>query len=248
MIDYGLLFSLIIGFGLPSMVATRWPLNSFAEPTGFLDATLGAAFAGLAVGRLTALALDDPGSIGSVSDMIIIRSGVEFWPGVAAALLTAVWIARRADVPPLRRLGDLTPCAMLGYAGYEMACVFRDGCFGPLSAVGLRPPGLTATMLPIGLLMAAAVVVAAVGLHWLAARDAPPGAVVVAGLLAVASIRSVGSIWLPHVGEGLTRQHVTSIALTGVLAGWCVVIALRHRRFASRLSADDHERVCANEL
>ena len=171
MIDYGLLVSIIIGLGLPAVLIHWWPLTSFGDPVGFIDAVLGPALAGLAVGRLTTLLLDDPSSIGSISDMLIIRSGVEFWPGVAAAVIALMWSANRAGLPLLVRVADLAPVTMIGYAGYEAACVFRDGCFGPDSPIGLQPPGLAATMLPVGWFMAVAVALAAVMVRALARRN-----------------------------------------------------------------------------
>jgi len=212
-IDYGLLMSMIVGFGVPTLLINWWPLKTYDEPVGFLDVALGPAFAGLAVGRLTALALDDPSSIGSISDMAIIRSGVEFWPGVAAAIGLLLWGAFRGGVPLLDRLADLAPLAMVGYAGYEASCIFRDGCFGPETSIGLRPPGLSTTMLPIGLFMAVAVVAAAVGIRELQRREVGPSFVLLSAAVAVAAVRAIGSIWLPHVGDGLTRQHLTSIAV-----------------------------------
>lgn len=56
---------------------------------------------GLLVGRITTLALDDPNSIGSPLDMLVIRSGVEFWPGMAAAARVAAWQARRQGGSPI---------------------------------------------------------------------------------------------------------------------------------------------------
>ncbi|MDW3178649.1 MAG: hypothetical protein R8J94_14760 [Acidimicrobiia bacterium] len=219
MIDYGLLASMIIAFGVPSMLAWWWPLDDAPvsapsdEPAGFLDVTLGPAFAGLAVGRLTTLALDDPNSIGSLSDMLIIRSGVEFWPGVAAAAVVVLWAERRAGLPHLSHPAALVPLAMVGYAAYEAACIFRDGCFGPDSEIGLQPPGVSSRMFPMGWLMAAALIVAAVAVRALASRVRSRSVVVAAATFAVAGVRAIASIWLPHVGDGLTRQHVTSIVI-----------------------------------
>ena len=218
MIDFGLLVSMIIAFGVPTLLGNWWLVTGRDEPVGFLDVAVGPAFAGLAMGRLTTLAFDDPNSIGSISDMLIIRSGVEFWPGVAAALALAILSANLGLVPITRRISDLTPLAMVGYASYEAACIFRDGCFGPGSPIGLRPPGLTTTMLPIGWFMAAAVALAAVGIRTLVSRRYPTTVVVLAAVFAVSSVRAVGSVWLPHVGDGLTRQHVTSIGVAAVAA------------------------------
>ena len=218
MIDYGLLASMIIAFGLPALISNWWPLSERGEPVSFLDVTAVPAFVGLAVGRLTTLALDDPNSIGSVSDMLIIRSGVEFWPGVAAALITVIVAARRSDASAGRRVAELAPLAMIGYAGYEAACIFRDGCFGPDSPVGLRPPGLSTLMAPIGWFVALAVALAAFGVRSLADRGHTPEAVASVSILAIASTRTLASFWLPHVGDGLTRPHLTSIGVVVVAA------------------------------
>lgn len=225
MIDYGLLISIIIAFGLPSLVVYRWALTIDRESVGFLDVVLAPAAAGLVVGRLVTLALDDPNSIGSVTDMIIIRSGVEFWPGVAVAAGLLAWSGWRAGEPVLVRVAAVIPFAMLGYAGFEAACPFRDGCFGPESTIGLRPPGLSTTMLPIGLFVAGAVVIGAAVVRGLAFRGHPPIVIALVATLVVASARAVGSIWLPHVGEGLTRQHTTSIGVA-VAAAVALVIAV----------------------
>lgn len=245
MIDYGLLVSVMVAFGAASVLSWRWsiaeeaPPEASDKPVDFLDLALGPALAGLAVGRLAALALDDPNSIGSLSDMLIIRSGVEFWPGVVAAALVVLWGERRAGLAPLTRLSLLVPLAMVGYSGYEAACVFRDGCFGPASPVGLRPPGVSTTMLPVGWLMAAAVVVGAVAVRALAERVAPRAAVVAAATAAVAGVRSVGSIWLPHVGDGLTRQHSTSIVVAAIAFAALapIVAAVARSRRAGTVSA-----------
>jgi len=228
-IDYGLLVSLIIALAIPALLGNWWLVAGREAPVAFLDVALGPAFAGLGVGRLVTLALDDPSSIGSISDMVIIRSGVEFWPGVVAAVATVSISANMGLVPISRRIMDLVPLAMISYAGYEAACIFRDGCFGPVSAIGLRPPGLTTTMLPTGWLMAAAVALAAIGVRALATRGYSPVVVALAGILAVASVRSVGSVWLPHVGDGLSRQHLTSIGVVAISVVVAVAVAGRSR-------------------
>ena len=227
MIDYGLVTSLILAFGIPSLLGSWWTISSNDGTIGFLDVATGPALVDLAVGRLTTLALDDPASIGSLSDMVIIRSGVEFWPGVAAGAAAAMWSAHRSADSPSTRLAELAPLAMISYASYEAACIFRDGCFGPDSPIGLRPPGLLATVLPVGWLMAAAVAVAAIGVHTLNKRGTSTAIVVLTAVFAVASTRAVGSVWLPHVGDGPTRQHLASIAIAGVTIVSIVALSLR---------------------
>lgn len=222
--DYGLLLSMAVAFAIPALAARRLPLHTFDLPAGFLDAAFAPTVAGLVVGRLAAIALDDPRSIGRLADMLVIRSGVEFWPGVLAAIAIAAWSARRAGMAPLARLAEIAPLAMLGYAGYEATCLFRDGCYGPHSGFGFRPDGLESRMLPIGILVAAVIAAGAFIVKQMEQRSNPPVLVVMTGIAMVATSRAVASFWLPKVGDGLTRQHISSVIVSAVST--VVVVAL----------------------
>ncbi len=237
MIDFGLLLSAIVAVGTPALVAHRWvpagpnatvETRSVGRPfveTSFIDVVLAPLLLGLAVARVSALALDDPSSLLRLGDVLIIRSGVEFWPGVVAAAALLSLQARRSGHSALVRLAALAPLAMVGAAGYEATCVVRNGCFGPVSSVGLRPDGVTTTMLPIGWLVALAMVGGAVALQH-TAKSLEPLVVIALAALVVAGTRAIGSLWLPHLGRGPTRPHVTSIVVA-VLAACCAFIAAR---------------------
>ena len=80
MIDVGLLLSMVAAIGVPTIALRWWPMRSAAGGS-FADLTALAALAGLLVGRLVNVALDAPASFGRIGDLLIIRSGVEFWPG-----------------------------------------------------------------------------------------------------------------------------------------------------------------------
>ena len=214
MIDVGLLLTMAVAIGLPALVARWWHLSTVDTSIGFFDVAVGPAFAGLAAGRFVAVAIDDPNALTSLSDLLIIRSGVEFWPGVLAALAVAAWGAHRSGVACVDRWSDLTPLALVGYAAYEAGCLVRDGCFGPSAAVGLTPSGTATTMLPVG-------AGGAVVLHR-EQRRRTSGLIVAGGVFVVAAVRSIGSVWLPHVGDGLTRQHWSSL----VVAFASIVVAV----------------------
>lgn len=231
MIDFGLVASLMMALGVPALVAHRWVSNGDSGMR-FIDGVVGPLAIGLATGRLVTLALDDPNSLGSMSDMLVIRSGVEFWPAVAAAAGLAAWQAGRNGTPPLQRLAELAPLALIGYAAYEAACVFRDGCPGPVSPLGLRPPGLHTSMLPIGWLMALSTVIGAAILHHRQRRTAP-AALVISAVAWVGVTRSIGSVWLPKIGDGLTRQHVSSLAVAVTAMGALLALSSRRRAFDS---------------
>ena len=225
MIDIGLLASMAVVVIVPSVFVRAWP--DLAVATGLIDTTSGALLIGIAVGRLAAVAIDDPGSLTSLSDLLIIRSGVEFWPGVAAGVGWIAFRARQDHVPPAERLAAITAPALVAWACYEATGLLRDGCPGPVTTFGLRPDGLVQRMFPVSLCVAAAAAGAAVVVRRWHRHGLPDLQVVALALLALAAIRSFASIWLPHIGNGLTRQHRTSIAVA--IVTFIGLVALRVR-------------------
>lgn len=137
---------------------------------------------------------------------------MELRPGVAAAMLVATWSARRSGRTSLDRLADLIPLSIIGYAGFEVACLVRDGCYWPESPLGLQPPGTSTRMLPIGAAAAIAVVAGATLPRRRLGRR-PSSIVLLGGVAIVAGVRSLASIWLPHIGGGQSRQHWSSIVV-----------------------------------
>lgn len=231
MSDIGLLVSIVFVLVVPSVFVPLWPPGSVAA--GVLDVAGGALAIGLVVGRLTAVALDDPGSLTSLSDLLIIRSGVEFWPGVAAGLAWLVVRSHREQTAWSVALATLAPAGLISWAAYEATCLARDGCPGPVSPIGLRPDGLTATMFPVGLVVAFAGVAFAVWLMREQRRGLEPPLVWLGAVLGVAVIRSVASVWLPHIGNRMTRQHQFSIAVA-LAADLALVVAITRRRRSPR--------------
>ena len=235
MIDIGLLASMAVVLIVPSVFVRAWPDSAVA--TGLIDTTSGALLIGIAIGRLAAVAIDDPGSLTSLNDLLIIRSGVEFWPGVAAGVGWIAFRARQDHVPPAERLAAITAPALVAWACYEATCLLRDGCPGPVTAFGLRPDGLVQRMLPISLGVAAAAVGAAALVRRWHRRGLPDLQVIGVALLALAAVRSVASIWLPHIGDGLTRQHRTSIAVAIVTSIGLVALRVRAQPTATTVDS-----------
>jgi hypothetical protein len=232
MIDSGLLVSVIIVVATGTLVLAPWPEAAVAG--GVLDAALGALVAGVIAGRLAFVALDDPSSLTSVADLLVIRSGVEFWPGVAVGIAWASHLARRDGVRPLLRLAALAPSALVAWSAYEASCLLRDGCFGPRASIGLRPRGFATPMLPIGLVVGALVLGAAVGIRQLHRHGWSPWSVVVSSVSAIALVRSVASIWLPRIGSSLSRQHVTSIVVAAATMAAALLTRVVHDRISQR--------------
>jgi len=207
-IDTGLLVSLIALVAVP--VAWSRASNLHIEGERLTDAAIAPLIAGLLSARVATLALDDPAALRSFKDASVIRGGVDFWPGVFVALAVVAWTAHRAGRPPWQRLAALAPFALVAYAVFEATCIFREGCFGPRSSLGIRPAGIQSPMFPIGWLVAAVVLAAAVAVHR-SARG--PRTKVWVAVMAVSWPRSVASFWLPKIGDGLTRAHQWSLAV-----------------------------------
>ena len=227
MIDLGLLVSIAIVVTIPALFIRPWPPDAING--GVIDASHGAVAAGVLIGRLTSLALDDPGSLTNVSDVLIIRSGVEFWAGAVVGLAWLAFGARKDKVPSTLRIAALAPAALVAWAGYEATCLVRDGCPGPASSLGLRPDGLTSRVIPIGLLVALAATASAFWLDRLHRRGMSSAKIALLAIAIVAAIRSFASIWLPHIGDDLTRQHKESIAVLTLSLIGLTVLQLRHR-------------------
>lgn len=214
MLDTGLLLSGVVVVAA-MWLAARW-LRLPWEVSEALDRFVAPAMVGVLVGRASALVLDDPTSLRSVRAFLVVRGGVELWPGAAAAAVVLASSLRRRAEPVLATMALLVPVALVGYGAFEATCLVREGCYGPESAIGLRPDGLTSPMVPLGVVVGLALVAVAAALAARAYR--PPVETLAIALVAVAGLRSIAAIWLPRIGEALTRPHRESIAVAFVAA------------------------------
>lgn len=227
MLDVGLLAS---GITIVAVVwaAARWTAPGLFERNEVIDRLTIPLLAGVPAGRLAAVLLDDPASLGSVRVLLVIRGGVEFWPGVAAAGLALVIGLRRSRCPqPALYVAALVPYLLWVYATYEVTCLLRDGCYGPAGPVGLVPDGLNARQFPVGVVAGLAVGVLGLVVHRLWALS--PVTKIAMAVGGVAAIRAVASIWLPRLDDGLTRQHLQSFAVAIAVAAGLGVAHLTRR-------------------
>lgn len=231
MLDTGLLLSGLV-IAVAVWAGVRWLPMPGWKPEEVLDRLLTAGIVGVLAGRLAAASLDDPGSLRAIRTFLVIRGGVEFWPGAVAAVLVVAVGLRRAGRSVLEGVASLAPIALVGYGAFEGACLLRDGCYGPAAPIGLRPDGLATTMIPAGVVVGAGL---AIGAVVLARRSgSPPIARLLAAVVAVALLRSIASIWLPRLGDELTRPHRESIAVAVLSVAGLVAVNLTHRTVAVR--------------
>jgi len=174
------------------------------------DVAFAPALLGLLVGRLVALGLNDAPALRSMRNLLLLRGGVELWPGVAVGTAAAL-IAGRAGGRPLNATARLlVPSAVAAWATYDLACLIRDGCPGPASPLGLRPAGLSTTQFPVSVLAGLAGLAGAVALLRVRSRLSAPW-LTVGALLLVSGLRVAESIWLPSLTGGFTRQRSQSL-------------------------------------
>lgn len=226
MIDLGILSGVVAAF-LAAVVAARLtdptkPLKSAA------DTMLGPGMAGLALGRVAFLLADDPASLLSPRDAVLVRGGVEFWPGLAAAVAMFLFQTRNETTPAISRLALIAPAALVGYGVYEGGCLTRGGCFGPSAPIGLRPPAVATAMVPVGILVAVTIIALAWAVHRLAPSE-PWGAVLLA-VGGVAAVRAFAGFFLPAVGTGLSHPHTTSLIVTGLAVAGFIALLWEKRR------------------
>lgn len=232
MIDLSLLGAVLVAaLGAGVFVYVAAPITLPA--TAMVDRLIAAGVAAVVVGRLVAVAFDDPGAFNRPADLLLIRSGVEFWPGVTAGVILLAAQARRERAMLLPRLADLAPYVLVGYGLFEVSCLLRDACFGPESPVGLSPGDLRSPQFPIGVIVGVLVVATGLVLRFAWRLSAP--ATVMAALGVVAGCRFLASFWLPAIGSRMPRPQLESL---GVLLGVAVVGAvwtaprwLRQRRW-----------------
>lgn len=229
MIDVRLLVAIVVAIAVPAAAARRgWHPRTLRGE--LLDTAWAAVGGGVLVARLVAILVDDPSSLASLRQFLQVRSGMEFWPGVAAAIVIWALEGRGESVDAVDRLADLAPFALLSYATFELSCLWRDGCFGPASPVGIAPGGTGPSEFPVGVAVAVAVAVLAVVVRRAPWSSFPRVAAAVGG---VAVVRSLASFWLPAVAPGLTRPHLESIAVGVGSTIALAVAALPRKRLVS---------------
>lgn len=226
MIDRGLLLSGVVVV-LVLLAADRWTGLPTRQRGELFDQLMLPTLAGILFGRVTAAGLDDPTSLRSLRALLVIRGGVEFWPGVLVTILLLALQIRRRRGPVSFGLADVVPYLLWGYAAFEATCLVRDGCYGPLTSFGLRPTGLQSRMFPIGLVVAGVIATCAFVIQRLWSVS-PWLRVVLAGAT-VAGARAVASFWLPSLGPGLSRPHLESLAVAVACLAAAVLLLARRR-------------------
>lgn len=180
------------------------------------DVALGAAVAGLLVGRLAAMAVDGVNPLTNPGDVLIVRAGVDTGFASATAIVTLALLSRRETVVVADALAAAT---LSGLAGWHAGCLLRDACAGTPSDLpwAITLNGSEITRHPEGLYTALAFLVAAVALAAWKRRVPPAGMVAGVGLALAGSIRLVTEPFRPSLGSRPVGWYVAAL-VAGVVA------------------------------
>ena len=224
--DTGLLLTMLIVVGGVQLVLR------VAPPTAVDRAQLVELFwtpvlVGLIGARLVFVLLDHPASVFRIRDLMVVRGGMEFWAGVALVLVWVLAEARRSvdRFGAMVKLAAAVPYLLIGVALYEASCLVRDGCLGPVATVGLVPRGLDSTMVPVGLLVAGALSLAAVVLR--RSRTLASEQTVLWALVGLGGVRLVASWFLPAFGPSRVERESLLVFVLAA-SGLVMVTARRH--------------------
>lgn len=121
--EFTLLWAALTAVALGWLGLRLWPDR---QPDHAFDLLLGASVAGIAAGRLTAMAIQGVNPITNVGDILIIRGGVHTGAAGVAFIGVLLWSTRRSP----GAIDALSPAVLLALAGWHAGCLWRDACLG----------------------------------------------------------------------------------------------------------------------
>ncbi len=121
--EFTLLWAALTAIGFAWLGTRIWPERL---PDHATDRMVGAAAAGLLVGRLSAMLLQGTNPLSNPGDILIVRGGVHTGTATAAAIATYLWAAKWK----VANLDATSPAALMGLGGWHAGCLWRNACLG----------------------------------------------------------------------------------------------------------------------
>ena len=128
-------------------------------PDHATDRMVGAAAAGLFMGRLVAMTLQGTNPLTHPGDILVIRGGVHTAAATVGALGVYLWAVKGQ----IRFLDATAAAAVLGLAGWHAGCLWRNTCLGAASDLpwAWSLPSSTITRHPVEIYAALGLIAAA---------------------------------------------------------------------------------------
>lgn len=229
--DVGLLFTVLIVIGGVQLVLRAAPPTA-VDRSQLVELVSTPLIIGLIAARVVFVLLDHPASVFRFRDLMVFRSGLEFWAGVGVAMAWLIIRSRRSGgrSEAVVKLAAAVPYLLIGVALYEGSCLVRDGCMGPVASVGLVPRGLRSRMVPVGLLVAGTLGLAAFVLRRAWALEAEQ--TVLSAFVVLGAVRLVASWFLPDFGPSRVERES---ALVLVVSVGVLIMSTTRRRLARRV-------------
>lgn len=218
--EFTLLANALVAFGAV-FISLRWmgrdPRLAEDAPRAW-DVLLGAAMAGLLVGRLTSMISAGTNPFTHLFDVILIRAGVDTIGATLGFLLALGWAYRGRIVPAT---DALAAPVLFGLAGWHGGCLVRESCTGTETSL---PWGLTGiadvSRHPVEVYTAVLLLVAAVLLARAWRRGSLIGLIGPWALTAAAGSRALTEPLRLHLGSGLLGIYLLGLAIgIGLAAG-----------------------------
>jgi prolipoprotein diacylglyceryltransferase len=178
------------------------------------DRIIGAAAAGLLVGRLVAMMVQGINPILHPLDILLVRGGVHSGAATIGAIVAYLWAAKWT----IRYLDATAPAAVFGLAGWHAGCLWRGACLGTASDLpwAWAEPGSLISRHPVELYTALGLGVAA----WIVSRLSWRLLTRAGAALALAGFtRLLTEPLRPSLTGGPFGWYITALAL-GVVAIW----------------------------
>jgi hypothetical protein len=159
--EFTLLWAALTAIGFAWLGTRIWPERL---PDHATDRMVGAAAAGLLVGRLSAMLLQGTSPLSNPGGILIVRGGVHTGTATAAAIATYLWAAKWK----VAYLDATSPAALMGLSGWHAGCLWRNACLGSGSELpwAWAQEGSLITRHPVELYTAVGLMIAA----WLVSR------------------------------------------------------------------------------
>lgn len=154
--EFTLLWAALTGVFFAWGGTRLWPEGL---PDHATDRMVGAAAAGLFMGRLVAMTLQGTNPLTHPGDILVIRGGVHTAAATVGALGVYLWAVKGQ----VRFLDATAAAAVLGLAGWHAGCLWRNTCLGAASDLpwAWSLPSSTITRHPVEIYAALGLIAAA---------------------------------------------------------------------------------------